>query len=245
MRLIPAIDLKSGRCVRLLKGRFDQETVYADDPTEILVNYRALGADWLHLVDLDGARDGRFSNRTAITALSRDRAIAVQAGGGIRTREAALSMFEAGVSRVVIGSAALTDPAGVRSWLREFGADRVVLAFDVRLGAEGPRIATHGWQQQSHVSLWDAADDYQAAGLRHVLCTDIDRDGALAGPNAALYAEAQRRFPQLAWQASGGIRDAADLAELAALGLSAAVSGRALLEGRITKQELQPFLPNA
>lgn len=245
MRLIPAIDLKSGRCVRLLKGRFDHETVYADDPTEILHQYRMLGADWLHLVDLDGARDGRFGNREAITALTRDRAVAVQAGGGIRTRDAALAMFDAGVARVVIGSAALTDPGSVRDWLREFGPERLVLAFDVRLGAEGPRIATHGWQQQSQVSLWDAARDFGAAGLRHVLCTDIDRDGAMAGPNAALYAEAQQRFPQLNWQASGGIRDVSDLVELAALGVAAAVSGRALLEGRISKEELVPFLPNA
>lgn len=245
MRLIPAIDLRSGRCVRLLKGRFDHETVYADDPTEILATYRALGADWLHVVDLDGARDGRFSNRAVIHALSRECTIAVQAGGGIRSREAALSLLEAGVSRVVIGSAALTDPAGVRKWLREFGAERVVLAFDVRLGAAGPQIATHGWRQQSQVSLWDAADEYQSAGLRHVLCTDIDRDGALTGPNGALYADAQRRFPQLAWQASGGIRDAADLAALEAVGMAAAVSGRALLEGRITREELLPFFPNA
>jgi phosphoribosylformimino-5-aminoimidazole carboxamide ribotide isomerase len=245
MRLIPAIDLKSGQCVRLLKGQFDQETVYAADPRNILDRYRKIGADWLHVVDLDGARDGAFGNRAAIGALTQGADVSVQVGGGIRSDEAARQMFEAGAERLVIGSAALTHPELVAGWFDQYGAERVALAIDVRVSAGLPLVATHGWQRQSNRSLWQVVEDYLAAGLRHVLCTDIDRDGALAGPNLALYTEAQRRFPAVQWQASGGIRDAKDLEQLAALGISAAVSGKALLEERMSLEELRPYLPNA
>jgi phosphoribosylformimino-5-aminoimidazole carboxamide ribotide isomerase len=146
----------------------------------------------------------------------------------------------------VIGSVAVTRPELVTGWLARFGAGRLVLALDVRLDAGGvPRVATHGWREQTAVDLWDAVERYREAGLAHVLCTDVSRDGALAGPNLDLYREAVRRCPQIAWQASGGVRDAADLHALAAIGVAAAVSGKALIEGRMTTEELQPFLPAA
>jgi phosphoribosylformimino-5-aminoimidazole carboxamide ribotide isomerase len=246
MRLIPAIDLKDGVCVRLLKGDFSQETKYAADPATLRDHYAHLGADWLHVVDLDGAREGEGRNQTIIADLARTAAPSLQVGGGFRTRDAVASAFAAGVARVVIGSAAVSQPAAVKDWIGEFGPERVMLAFDVRLDATGiPHVAIAGWQEQSAVSLWDITREYLAAGLGHVLCTDIDRDGAMAGPNVELYAEATRRFPGIAWQASGGVRDALDLAELAGTGVAAAVSGRALLEKRLRVEELRAFLPNA
>jgi phosphoribosylformimino-5-aminoimidazole carboxamide ribotide isomerase len=140
----------------------------------------------------------------------------------------------------------LTDPQEVRRWLRHFGNGRIALAFDVRLDEAGtPCIATHGWVRQSTLSLWAAVAGFIEAGLIHVLCTDVSRDGALSGPNVALYAEAARRHPQVAWQASGGIRDARDLHALAGCGAAAAISGKALMEERIPIEELGPFLPNA
>ncbi len=245
MRLIPAIDLKDGRCVRLLHGDFARQTRYAADPAALLAKYRDLGADWLHVVDLDGAKDGGPGNRGIIAQLAGQRAVKLQVGGGLRDTAAVAQMFDLGAARVVIGSAAVTRTLEVRTWLERFGSERITLAFDVRLDGSGvPRVATHGWQQQSELSLWSALELFTGSQLKHVLCTDVGRDGALTGPNIALYREAARRHPQIAWQASGGIRDADDLHALSAAGAAAAISGKALLEELIPAEDLQPFLPN-
>jgi phosphoribosylformimino-5-aminoimidazole carboxamide ribotide isomerase len=246
MLLIPAIDLRHGRCVRLLKGDFHAETRYDLEPHELLGRYRALGASWLHVVDLDGAKDGVLANRSIVVALASQPAVSVQVGGGVRSAETIDDLLRHGISRVVVGSAAVERPDEAAGWIARFGPEHVCLALDVRLDAGGvPRVRTRGWKEGGAVSLWDAIVPFRVCGLRHVLCTDIDRDGALAGPNLDLYTEALRRFPDLAWQASGGVRDAADLAALDRIGIQAAVSGKALLEERMTPEELRPFLRNA
>jgi len=245
MLLIPAIDLRNGRCVRLLKGDFAAETRYELSPHELLQRYRALGAAWLHVVDLDGAKDGVLVNRGIITALASQPAVRVQAGGGVRTAAAVDDLLRHGVSRVVVGSAAVERPAEVAGWLEQYGPERLCVALDVSTAQGEPRVRTRGWTRDGAVTLWQALEPFSARGLKHVLCTDIERDGAMSGPGIELYREAVRRFPQLAWQASGGVRDAADLAALARLGVAAAVSGKALLEERMTCEELRPFLPNA
>lgn len=246
MLLIPAIDLKDGRCVRLLKGDFAAETRYEAEPRALLERYRGLGAEWLHVVDLNGARDGSAANRSIIADLAAQPGIRLQVGGGLREEAAVRRVLDLGAARAVVGSAAATAPEAVRGWLGKFGAGRLVLAFDVRIDAAGvPRVATHGWLEQSTLSLWDAVGAFEGAALEHVLCTDVSRDGALTGPNLALYAEAVRRFPRIAWQASGGIRDARDLDALAACGAAGAISGKALIEERIATEELAPFLRNA
>jgi phosphoribosylformimino-5-aminoimidazole carboxamide ribotide isomerase len=246
MRLIPAIDLKGGHCVRLLQGDFATETRYSADPKELLTKYRDLGADWLHVVDLDGARDGSIGNRAIIADLAAQDAVKLQVGGGLRNTASVAQMLSLGAARVVVGSAALIKGDQVRTWLKYFGADHITLAFDVRLDESGtPCVATHGWRQQSNLSLWDAVAGFVNSELQHVLCTDVSRDGALTGPNVQLYTEAVRRFPQLQWQASGGVRDARDLRALAECGVAAAISGKALLEGLISVEELRTFLPNA
>jgi phosphoribosylformimino-5-aminoimidazole carboxamide ribotide isomerase len=246
MLLIPAIDLRNGRCVRLLKGNFDAETSYELEPQDLLRRYRELGAPWLHVVDLDGARDGVLANRATIVSLVKQDGVRMQVGGGMRSREIAADLLSCGVARIVVGSAAIERPNEVARWLTHFGPERICLALDVKLGADAePFVRTRGWTAATSVTLWEAVAPFLGAGLEHVLCTDIDRDGALAGPNLELYRRALERFPQLAWQASGGVRDAADLAALARVGVAAAVSGKALLEQRITSEELRPFLPNA
>jgi phosphoribosylformimino-5-aminoimidazole carboxamide ribotide isomerase len=246
MLLIPAIDLRAGRCVRLLRGDFAAETRYELEAGELLEHYRALGASWVHIVDLDGARGGSPENRTRILELASRPGLKLQVGGGIRSAEAVEELLGRGVARVVVGSAAIEQPQAVSAWLAHFGPDRLCLALDVRLDERGePRVRTHGWLAGGTLTLWEALEPFRAHGLRHVLCTDIERDGALTGPNLALYREALRRCPELAWQASGGVRHAADLTALAALGVPAAVSGKALLEQRIHREELRPFLPNA
>lgn len=246
MRLIPAIDLRAGRCIRLLQGEFEKETVYRDDAVQLAVEYRDLGADWLHVVDLDGAKGEGQDNRALLVELAAVEGLRLQVGGGIRDATFAAELLSRGVERLVVGSLAVTQPQELVRWLQRFGPDKVVLALDVRLDQGGvPMIATHGWRRQSELSLWTLLERFNDHGLIHVLTTDIGRDGALSGPNLGLYQEALKRYPHIDWQASGGIRDGADLEALSALGLAAAISGRALLEKRLTAKELRPFLPSA
>ncbi len=245
MRLIPAIDLRDGRCVRLFKGDFEQETRYAVDPVALAGQYRDLGAEWLHVVDLDGAKSGSPVNLPLIERMRAAAGVDVQYGGGIRT-SASLEQALRVVTRAVIGSLAVTDPDTVTEWLTRHGPERLVLALDVRLDDAGkPMIATHGWTRASTLTLAAAIERYTAVGLRHVLCTDIERDGALTGPNVDLYRDCAARWPAVQFQASGGVRNAADLSALAAAGAAAAVSGKALLEGRLTPEEIRPFLRGA
>lgn len=246
MELIPSIDLRGGKCVRLLQGNFARETQYELAPHELLLRYRSMGARWLHVVDLDGARDGHLANRDTLVALASQSGLLLQVGGGIRQRAIVDDLLAHGVDRVIVGSAAVDNADEVRAWLRHFGAEKIGLAFDVKLDAANvPRVQTRGWTKGTQLALWDAVEGFLAAGLRHVLCTDVARDGALTGPNIELYAEAQRRFPQLAWQASGGVRAASDLAALDRLGLAAAISGKALIEERLDPRDLTAWLPGA
>jgi len=244
--LIPAIDLRGGRCVRLYQGDFAAETRYELEPHELLQRYGALGATWLHVVDLDGAKDGVLANRAVILSLARARAVRLQVGGGVRSPDTIEDLLRNGVERVVVGSAALERPEEVAGWLAHFGPERIALAMDVRLDGNGvPYVRTRGWTQESKATLWDALARYPTGSVRHVLCTDIERDGALTGPSLELYRQCLARLPELAWQASGGVRSAADLAQLAQVGVSAAISGKALLEEQIPLTELKPFLPGA
>ncbi len=246
MELIPAIDLRGGQVVRLFQGDFDSETVYDRSPAELYGQYARAGASHLHVVDLDGAREGQAGNRELVAQLAGLGKLHIQCGGGLRSSLAVQALLASGVHRAVIGSLAVSEPGEVRVWLDEFGAERLVLALDVRLDVNDvPRVAIHGWREQSALSLWEALGEYEGSGLTHVLCTDVARDGALSGPNLRLYREAVSRFPWIRWQASGGIRDAADLRALAETGVAAAVSGKALLEGRMKPEEFEPFLPGA
>ena len=246
MKIIPAIDLKGGKCVRLFKGDFDRQTEYSDDPLGMALRFAELEVETLHVVDLDGAQSGTQHNRAIVAAITDRAPIGVQLGGGLRDREALSSWFDAGVSRCVVGSLAVSRPDDVAEWLTAFGSDRVVLALDVRIdGGGNPMLATHGWTRASSMNLWDCIAFYLGHGLTHVLCTDVSRDGAMAGPNTALYREILRRFPGLLLQASGGVRHADDLRDLAAAGVPAAISGRALLDGAITPGEVASFPQSA
>lgn len=245
MELIPSIDLRGGAVVRLLHGDFAAETRYPTTAAGLLARYAAAGARRLHVVDLDGARDGVPGNEGLLSELARG-SLAIQVGGGVRDAATVTRLLAAGAARIVIGSVAIESPDEVLRWLARFGADRIVAALDVRIDDGGtPRLASRGWQQQTPQSLWDLVGRLGDAGLRHVLCTDIGRDGALSGPNLDLYRDCVRRCPAIGWQASGGVRDAADLHALAGTGVAAAISGKALLEGRISDEEMAPFLPAA
>lgn len=246
MLLIPSIDLRGGQCVRLLRGDFAAETRYAVDPVDYLRRFQSLGASWLHIVDLDGARDGVLGNLPTLQKLAAEPAIRLQVGGGVRHRDAVRQLLEVGIDRLVVGSAAIQSPAEVMEWLKEWGAARFCLALDVRLDEQQvPRVQIRGWTESTAVSLWEVLEPFARAGIQDVLCTDIAQDGALQGPNLALYQEALVRFPQVAWQASGGVRDTQDLRALADIGVAAAISGKALLDGRIDEGQLREWFPAA
>ena len=248
MRVIPAIDLQAGKCVRLLKGDFEQTTEYSNDPVAVARQFAELATD-LHIVDLDGARSGTQQNRdliAAIAAIAAENQLSIQLGGGLRDRETLSAWLETGISRCVVGSLAITEPDAVKSWLVHFGVEKIVLALDVNIGAGGiPMITTHGWTQPSNTSVFECIDDFRSIGLRHVLCTDVSRDGAMAGPNLQLYEDILARFPELQLQASGGVRDIRDLKALGAAGLPVAIAGRALLDGKITRTEMATFQQSA
>lgn len=246
MKIIPAIDLKDGQCVRLYQGDFEKSTVYSADPSEVARQFSELSVDDLHIVDLDAARSGRPVNRDAVTAIAKQTGLAVQLGGGIRDRTDVALWLRAGVARCVVGSVAIKRPELVNSWIEEFGLDAIVLALDVRLNDLGePMLTTDGWTAPSTLSLWQCLEHYQRYDNHHVLCTDVGRDGAMTGPNLDLYAEILKRFPKLRLQASGGMRSIQDLNDLRDLGVPAAISGRALLDGAIKAGEVALFRQSA
>jgi phosphoribosylformimino-5-aminoimidazole carboxamide ribotide isomerase len=243
MELLPAIDVRGGRCVRLLKGDFDRETRYDVDPLILAQSYADLGAQWLHLVDLDGAEQGEPVILELVAQMRTSTGLNIQLGGGVRSYENLVRAL-AVAQRIVIGSLAVTQPAEVEAWFKEFGPERFTLALDVRIAEDGtPYITTHGWQRETQTTLWDALARFKACGLEHVLCTDVSKDGAMQGPNIALYRDCVERWPEIEFQASGGVRDVNDLESLAQIGVTRAISGKALLEGRISPTEIRSFLP--
>lgn len=233
MIIYPAMDLMGGRVVRLRQGRFDDQTVYSDNPAAALESFASAGATWAHIVDLDGARAKEPVQHAVIATLATSTPLKLQVGGGFRTREQVAAMLEAGVERVVVGSLAVKAPALVGEWLHEFGADRIVLSLDVRMSDKIPIVAVSGWTEASGLSLWDVAALLPSA--KHLLLTDIGRDGMLEGPNFALLEETAERLPHLRIQASGGVSSLADIARLHTDG---AIIGKALWEGRIRLEEV-------
>lgn len=241
MIVLPAIDLRDGHVVRLCQGDFARETRHGDDALATARAYAAAGARWLHVVDLDGARLGSFTQLDAIERLARDSGMHVQAGGGVRSADDVARLLDAGAARAVIGSVAVQQPDEVLAWIERHGAARICVALDVRSAARGGgwTLPVAGWTRDSGESLHALlACLAVAGGVRHVLSTDIASDGMLGGPALPLYRELRAAFPQLELQASGGVRDAGDVRALAALGVAGVVVGRALLEGRCTLREL-------
>jgi len=235
MILLPAIDLIGGRCVRLSQGDFARETEYSDDPAAALADFVAGGAEEAHLVDLDGARAGFPRQHELFATLARATDLQLQVAGGFRAPEQVAIMLDAGIARVVIGSLALTDPAAFTSMLERFGPERLTLALDVRLEEGAAIVATHGWEVGSGRMLGEVLGQFPA--VRHLLVTDIARDGMLSGPNVALMSSILAKFPTVELQASGGVAALADLALLRDTGAARAIVGKAIWEKRFTVAE--------
>src|SRR5688572_27010389 len=231
----PAIDVRAGRVVRLRQGDYARETRYEDAPLALAQRYAQAGARWLHLVDLDAARTGGYALGGLLAGIRRHTALRVQTGGGVRGQGDIDLLLDAGADRVVIGSLAVRDPRRVLGWLTRYGANRITVALDARRSPDGRwRLPTAGWTEQGPGVLEDLLERFADGGLRHLLCTDIDRDGMLSGPNVDLYRRVRECAPQLQLQASGGIRDLGDIVAVREAGCAGAVLGKALLDGCFT-----------
>ncbi|USQ77891.1 1-(5-phosphoribosyl)-5-[(5-phosphoribosylamino)methylideneamino]imidazole-4-carboxamide isomerase [Ornithinimicrobium cryptoxanthini] len=236
--IYPAIDVREGRVVRLLKGDYNKETRYPDDPLTVAREYAEGGATWLHLVDLDAARAGDYTLVPLLRQIVAETGLSVQTGGGVRGKEDVAEVLEAGASRVVLGSLAVREPETVASWIEEFGPERITVAFDTRAGEDGSWVLpTSGWTADSETDLAALLSHYARSGLAHALCTDIGRDGTLSGPNLNLYTFLTRAVPDVAVQASGGARHAADVRSVRKVGCAGVILGKALLEDKLTITE--------
>lgn len=234
----PALDIRQGRVVRLLQGDYAQQTTYGDDPLPRAQAFAAAGADWMHLVDLDAARAGGYTLAPLLASIAAQTRLQVQTGGGVRDRDDVARLLDTGAARVVVGSVSVRAPETVMGWLQEFGSERLTVALDARQADDGRwLLPVHGWTETADVTLDTLAQRYAQAGMRHLLCTDIARDGMLSGPNIGLYRHLCTLLPGVAVQASGGVRSAADVAQAKAVGCGGAILGKALLEGRMTLQE--------
>ena len=234
IELIPAIDIINGQCVRLTKGDYDQKTVYRDSPAEVAKEFEELGFKRLHVVDLDGAKSKHIVNSEVLRRITTDTQLTVDFGGGIKTDEDIEKAFEAGASMVTVGSIAVTQPELFLGWLDKYGADRMILGADVR----GGKISINGWKEDSTEDLLPFLRKYIDAGVKNVLCTEISKDGTLAGPAIELYNQVMEAYPTLHLIASGGVSSKEDIEALDAAGIPAVVFGKAIYEGKINLREL-------
>lgn len=231
----PAIDVRDGCVVRLHKGDFDKETRYGDKPVAVAQSYARAGSRWLHLVDLDAARAGGYTLAPVLEDIATSTGLQIQTGGGVRTTDDVQRLLDAGATRVVVGSVAVREPETVLGWLETFGPEAITVALDTRTDEQGTWVLpVSGWTSVAETDLPTMLMRYARSGLRHVLCTDIGRDGTLGGPNLNLYTFLTRSSPDLAFQASGGARDAADVRTVRKVGCAGIVLGKALLEGRLS-----------
>ncbi|WP_068547139.1 1-(5-phosphoribosyl)-5-[(5-phosphoribosylamino)methylideneamino]imidazole-4-carboxamide isomerase [Thalassotalea crassostreae] len=236
--IIPAIDLINGKIVRLYQGDYGQKTEYPLSPEEVAASYFEQGAKVLHLVDLDGAKDADARQTKRLKEIISQASMPVQVGGGVRCQKDVDTLLEIGASKVVIGSLAIKQAELVKGWMQEYGKDKIVLALDVQINDKGEKLMpTHGWIEQSDVSLEQLIEFYGAQNIAQVLCTDISKDGTLTGSNVSLYKEMKQKFPTIFWQASGGIGSLDDIANVARSGADGIILGRALLEGKFNVKE--------
>ncbi|MEI8347156.1 MAG: 1-(5-phosphoribosyl)-5-[(5-phosphoribosylamino)methylideneamino]imidazole-4-carboxamide isomerase [Pseudomonadota bacterium] len=237
--LYPAIDLLDGQCVRLQKGDFAQKTVYSKDPVAMAMSFKEAGAEWLHLVDLSGARKGHISQRQLIGEMAQQSGIKIQVGGGIRTLYDAREYLTQGAQRIILGSLVIKDQKSTQMILKELGPDQVVFALDGKINQQGKfLLSTHGWQEDSQVELETLINQYLPLGLKYILCTDISRDGMMVGPNIQLYQQIKKSYPDLYLMASGGISSLQDVQALQKSGIDGAIAGKAIYEGKLDLKEV-------
>ncbi len=236
MEIIPAIDIIDGKCVRLTKGDFSTKKEYSEDPAQIAQNFKDHGIEHLHVVDLDGAKQGRPANLEVLKEIKEKTDLFIDFGGGIKTLQNVKDAFKKGADQITAGSIAVKNPELVKEWIIEYN-DKIILGADIKDGF----IAIHGWQKVTARHIYSLIDSYLDAGIKTVICTDISKDGMLAGPDLSLYTKLVKKYPDLKIIASGGVSSMADLEKLKETGVFAAIVGKAIYEGRITLDEIEKF----
>ena len=234
MQIIPAIDIISGKCVRLTKGDYAKKIIYHDDPLDVAKFFEDAGLRRLHIVDLDGAKAGSIQNLKVLESIAANTKLVVDFGGGIKNINNVSSVFNAGASIVTLGSIAVKYPEIVEEWLLEFGADKILIGADVL----DEKIKISGWIEDAGISVFDFIAKMLALGALHIFCTDIAKDGVMQGPSVELYKNIMEKFPSLQFIASGGVSTIDDVIELQNIGCSGVIIGKAIYEGKITLQQL-------
>ncbi len=237
MRVIPAIDIINGQCVRLTQGDYNQKKVYNEDPLEIAKMFEDAGIQYLHLVDLDGAKSGHIVNEKVLETIAAKTSLQVDFGGGVKSDEDIKKALNAGAKQVTCGSIAVKKPTKVQEWGHKFGFDTIIIGADVK----GKKIAVQGWTEATELSVEDLLHKYLSDGFEYVICTDIATDGMLQGPNFDLYEDLLNIFPVIKLIASGGVSNMEDLKKLDVLGVEGAIIGKAIYEGKITLKELELY----
>jgi phosphoribosylformimino-5-aminoimidazole carboxamide ribotide isomerase len=234
MRIIPAIDIIEGKCVRLTQGDYQQKKIYNENPLDVAKSFQDAGLEYLHLVDLDGAKAGKITNWKVIEDISRNTTLQVDFGGGIKTDEEVQNLFDVGVKQINLGSIAVKNPEKVNTWIEKYTPEKIILSADVK----DEMIATHGWTENSGLSIRDFIEQYLDKGIAYVTCTDISMDGTLKGPNVDLYNKLLNIFPAIKLIASGGVSIFQDILTLKSIGVDGVIIGKAIYEGKIDLKDL-------
>lgn len=238
IELIPAIDIIGGKCVRLKQGRYDRKREYSGKPEEVACRFEEMGIRRLHLVDLDGAREGQVVNINVLEAVANRTSLSIDFGGGIKSDDDIRRVFKAGADMVTAGSIAVRDPELVRKWLQAYGPPKIILGADARKG----KISIQGWQEETSLELKEFVRSHVEDGIRKVICTDIAMDGMLQGPSFGLYEDLRKSFPGLEIIASGGVSGMQDIRDLEATGVDGVIFGKAFYEEKITEEDIRNYL---
>ncbi len=238
IKIVPAMDIINGQCVRLTKGDYNTKKVYSNNPVEIAKQFEDIGVKYLHVVDLDGAKSKHIVNQYTLKKISDSVSMEIDFGGGLKSEKDIELAFDSGASAVTIGSIAVQDKKLSLGWLDKFGSEKIILGADARNG----KIAITGWQEETNISVIDFIQNYFEAGIRRVICTDISKDGTLEGPSFSLYKTIKDNFPELELVASGGISKIDDVRKLNKMGIDSVIIGKAIYEKRIELDELKEFL---
>lgn len=240
MRLIPAIDIIDGKCVRLSKGDYDTKKIYNENPLEVAKSFEAHGIQYLHLVDLDGAKSSRIVNYKVLEQIASKTSLKIDFGGGLKSDTDLKIAFESGANQITGGSIAIKQPEVFKSWIQQYGTDKIILGAD----AMNEKIAISGWLEESNEDVIPFIQNYQKEGIQYVICTDISKDGMLEGPSFELYQRILEQTKDVKLIASGGISTFDELPKLAELGCEGTIIGKAIYEGRITLKQLENYIIN-
>ena len=235
MRIIPAIDMMDGKCVRLTQGDYVQKKIYSEDPLSIAQSFEEAGLEYLHLVDLDGARSGSVQNWDVAEKIASNTHLKIDFGGGIKKESDIVKLFDLGIQQVNVGSIAVRQPRIVYAWIKKFGAEKIILSADVK----NELVQINGWQEETSFTMNDLVRNFQREGLQYVTVTDINTDGMLIGPNVPLYEKLGKSFPGIKVIASGGVSSLDDVRKLKKTGIDGVIIGKAIYENKISVQDLK------